>query len=150
MHVDNTLRNLQLAFALRDLVSDMTLEVKSNLDIRTLADQEQLVVADEFALKVEFKVRRPAGRGSTGEAGRRSPHEAEGGSADWFLAYHSAVVLLRSERQMNFCRGLVSAVLEELFECIRDVHREREIELEHQSREEQGGEAESRSQKPRL
>jgi hypothetical protein len=69
MHVDNTLRNLQLAFALRDLVSDMTLEVKSNLDIRTLADQEQLVVADEFALKVEFKVGRPAGRGSF-KAGR--------------------------------------------------------------------------------
>jgi hypothetical protein len=34
---------------------------------------------------------------------------------------------------MNFCRGLVSAVLEELFECIKDVHREREIELEYQT-----------------
>jgi hypothetical protein len=119
MHVDNTLRNLQLAFALRDLISDMTLEVKSNLE-------EELVFADEFALKVEFKVR--AWGDWRAEA---QPTRGPRGSLTGYWLITPCPSWL--ERQMNFCRGLMSAVLEELFECIRDVHREREIELEHQS-----------------
>ena len=56
MHVDNALRKLQVAFAIRDVISDLSIDIRTNLDLRTIAEQEQLVLNDELALRLDCKV----------------------------------------------------------------------------------------------
>lgn len=57
MHLDNILKGLQLSFSFKDLLNDLSIEMKSNVNMRMLVDEEDFVLNDEFALKMQFKVR---------------------------------------------------------------------------------------------
>jgi len=56
MHIDNILKHLQLGFALRDVVTDFSLELRSGLDLRSVFQDTEFVLNDAFAMKIDGKV----------------------------------------------------------------------------------------------
>ena len=56
MHLDNIIKNLQLGFAIRDLVSELFLELRTGLDLRSVLQDNDVVLNDAFAMKIDGKV----------------------------------------------------------------------------------------------
>lgn len=57
MHVDNLLKQLQLGFSLRDVMSDLVLELRTNLDLRNACERKDYVLSQHLGMRVNLKVR---------------------------------------------------------------------------------------------
>lgn len=57
MHVDNLLKQLQLGFSLRDVMSDLVVELRTNLDLRNACEKKDYVLSQHLGMRVNLKVR---------------------------------------------------------------------------------------------
>jgi hypothetical protein len=143
MHVDSILKHLALGFSLRDVVGDATLMLRTSLDLRALAEQPDLVLNNELHAKLDFKVGGMEGSCGVGVFSRgdgRDPcadllgklrvHERICRCAAGLADAHAYCACVGP--QCNFCRGVMSTLVEELLASIDYVHKQRQAEEEYQ------------------